>query len=109
MKKLKITSVTVRKLRTKAAYSNIAIEATAEVSKGEDPKIVRENLDIWVEAQITGKSVDEILEQLENHLEEVPYLQEQKKNLQKEIGELQERAARYRKALAEIEEVEIPF
>lgn len=55
---MRITHVRVRKLVSGPGFSNRAIEVEAAVDEGENPTAVRQELDLWCEAQLEGKSVE---------------------------------------------------
>lgn len=58
---MKITSVTVRRLKTLGSYNNVAVEASATVEDGDNPEGIRAELDLWVQGQISdAKSVDDM-------------------------------------------------
>lgn len=60
---MKITQVTVRRLRTiPGQYNNVSVEATALVQDSETPEAVRHILDIWVQGQLEGKTVEQLEE-----------------------------------------------
>lgn len=57
---MKITHVRVRKLVSGPGFSNRAVEVEAAVGDGENPSTVRRELDLWCEAELSGKTLDSL-------------------------------------------------
>lgn len=55
---MKITHVRVRQLVSGPGFSNRAVEVEASVDDGDDPALVRKELDLWCEAQLASKTTE---------------------------------------------------
>lgn len=57
---MKITYVRVGKLVSGPGFSNRSIEVEASVDEGESAISVRQELELWCEAQLQGKTIDSL-------------------------------------------------
>ena len=81
---MKITSVSVRRLKTTHGYNNVAIEATSQVQDWEDPAGVREEVDLWVQAELEGKTPAQIQSECHELEWQVKSLQREHERLTRE-------------------------
>lgn len=88
----KITSITVRRLRTTGNFNNVAHEATAVVPDGADPEQVRNELDLQVQAWNDQKPIEALREQAEELRWEVQRLRWSKANIEAELESLKRQA-----------------
>lgn len=92
---MKITAVTVRRLKTLGNYNNIAIEATAVVEEGQDPAAVRAELDRWVEGQVeAGKSVADMTDQAMKLQDQIEQMKSSKEFIRADIQKLRDQRDR---------------
>jgi predicted nuclease with TOPRIM domain len=90
---MRITTVSVRRLKSLQLYSNIQIGAEAEIQDGDDPDKVRIELDLWVQFQLDGaKSVDELQSSISDLKWYVERLTDERDRLKEEITMLEQKA-----------------
>jgi len=94
---MKITSVTVRRLKTGPGYNNVAHEVTATVEDGEDPAAVREALDIQVQAWNEEKTVLHLEQQKADALWNIKGLKSEEVALRMQIESIRKKADELRK------------
>ena len=107
---MKITSVSVRRLKTLSGYLNVAVEATSQVADWADPAAVREEVDLWVQAQLAEKDVTQIAAEKQELEWSVKSLQREKDRLSVEVDKLRTEISRKPPELREqLELEEKPF
>lgn len=61
---MKITHVRVRKLTSGPGFAHRAVEVEAAIGKDENPSAVRRELELWCEAELAGKAIHDLHEEL---------------------------------------------
>lgn len=61
----KITHVRVRKLKSDPGFNHRAVEVEAAIGEGENPSAVRRELELWCEAELSGKTMADLQAELD--------------------------------------------
>lgn len=99
---MQITHVRVRKLTSGPGFAHRAVEVEAVLGEDENPSAVRRELELWCEAELAGKTIHDLHEELAELKWTIDKLRRSKTSLEVEVDSLRSEIARLGGVLAAI-------
>lgn len=99
---MRITHVRVRKLKSDPGFNHRAVEVEAAIGENENPGAVRRELELWCEAELSGKTMADLQAELDEVKWTIDRLRRSKTALEIEADGLRSEIARLGGVLAAI-------